>query len=159
MSHIQTSYHRNIFNQENFARTVKRTVKELDFLKHQCELDAIVFRGVSGSAVAYPAAFFLGLNLIHIRKEDDDTHSRYAVEGLMGAEHVVIVDDFVSTGQTLKTICAELQSTFRCHGYRNPTVEAVLLYKHQTVFPKTVHGFHPMLDGARVIAFDEGEGP
>jgi adenine/guanine phosphoribosyltransferase-like PRPP-binding protein len=70
------------------------------------KFDAIAFRGMSGALVAAPLALAIKKTLIMVRKPEDEKarHSTRAVEGDRGAQSFVIVDDFVSSGTTMKTM-------------------------------------------------------
>lgn len=71
--------------------------------KHRGEFDCIAFRGMSGALLAAPVASALGKNLILVRK-DEKRHSMYRVEGVRSKTRYIIVDDFVSTGDTVRAI-------------------------------------------------------
>jgi adenine/guanine phosphoribosyltransferase-like PRPP-binding protein len=70
------------------------------------KFDAIAFRGMSGALVAAPLALAIKKTLIMVRKPEDENarHSTRAVEGDRGAKRFVMVDDFVASGTTMKTI-------------------------------------------------------
>jgi len=72
-------------------------------LKRQ-EFDSIAFRGMSGAVSAPIIALALKKNLILVRKPEDRTHSQYRVEGFNASRRYVIVDDFISTGETARAI-------------------------------------------------------
>lgn len=65
--------------------------------------DAIAFRGMSGTIFAAPLAMQLKKQLLLVRKKDG-SHSDYDVEGDYDIINYIIVDDFVSTGKTIKCI-------------------------------------------------------
>lgn len=78
------------------------------------EFDALACRGVSGLIAAPILALELNKNLLIVRKSDERSHhnSCYGdgrlVQGDKAAKRYVIVDDFVSSGETAKTIVAEV---------------------------------------------------
>jgi orotate phosphoribosyltransferase len=65
----------------------------------------LVFRGVSGMLVGIRAADKTKRPYAIVRKDDEKSHSISKVLGWL-PEKYVIVDDFVSTGTTIKTIVA-----------------------------------------------------
>jgi adenine/guanine phosphoribosyltransferase-like PRPP-binding protein len=70
--------------------------------KHK--FDSIAFRGMSGALIATPVSLALNKPLILIRKEEDVTHSSFKVEGNKACKRYVILDDFISSGETYKAI-------------------------------------------------------
>lgn len=129
MGFVQSSYLRCVYEKEAYPQVVKAVVRELDALKARKTIDTIAFRGSSGAALAYPSAFFLGLSLLHVRKEDG-SHSPNKLEGLVGGEGIVILDDFVVNGDTLKTICSKLEDAWLGRIGKKPPIKAVLMYAH-----------------------------
>ena len=62
----------------------------------------IVMRGISGMSVGMALVADLGCNYAVVRKESDESNSYREIEGdIPGTGQVVIVDDFVATGDTL----------------------------------------------------------
>ena len=93
---------------ENLRSSVRRArmiLKELDF-------DAIAFRGMSGALIAPSLALSLNKSLLMVRKENDDTHSKNEhnglVEGDRAARSYIIVDDMISSGETVRAIRTEI---------------------------------------------------
>lgn len=86
---------------------IAMTVKSIGKLKFA----SIAFRGVSGSLVAPAVAVRLKKGLIVVRKDTSSQHSCYLVEGhrLIGPQKYIIIDDFPSSGQTVKEIVNEIK--------------------------------------------------
>lgn len=99
---------------ERRARTVKTAVK---FLKAKTkEFDAIAFSGMSGAVMAPILAYLLDKQLIIVRKDrgsehpDQASHSSAAVEYAGSLRtRVVIVDDFIASGKTVKRIIEKIR--------------------------------------------------
>lgn len=68
--------------------------------------DVVACRGVSGATMAAVVAYKLHKDLCIVRKPNDGSHSSYTVEGPTG--RYVIVDDFISTGATVKEIVKQI---------------------------------------------------
>src|SRR6185312_11074657 len=68
------------------------------------DFDAIAFRGMSGALVAPVLALNLNKTLILVRKPDDHHHGWDDIEGHKAARRYVILDDFVSSGDTIRAI-------------------------------------------------------
>jgi orotate phosphoribosyltransferase-like protein len=82
---------------------IDEAVKRLRWVRKKLPFDAVAFRGVSGAALGPTVADRLGVNIIAIRKPGDGSHSSNTAEGVRGVRYIVI-DDFVSSGKTLKTV-------------------------------------------------------
>ncbi len=90
------------------------------------KLDAVAIRGVSGALVGPTVAETLNLGLCIVRK--DTAHSRYRVEGPRDVTNYVIIDDLVSTGDTVRAIQAEVSRT-----YGGSRAVAVVLYNEADI--------------------------
>jgi orotate phosphoribosyltransferase-like protein len=55
---------------------------------------------MSGALIGPPVALRLNKSMILVRKDEDDTHSDYKVEGDRNIKRYVILDDFVCSGKT-----------------------------------------------------------
>lgn len=72
--------------------------------------DAIAFRGLSGALVAPLVARELNIGMIAIRKREN-CHSYDYVEGCIHeAENIIILDDLVSSGATIRAILEEMRA-------------------------------------------------
>lgn len=119
-----------VVNKEKRERVIRRCRKEiLNFP----EFDAIAFRGLSGALVTIPLAHILKKDIIVVRKPKDDEphHSWRMVEGLEpSGKRIIIVDDFVSTGRTIKAILEEIK---KISSPGNPCkFVGILLYNQET---------------------------
>ena len=68
------------------------------------KFDTIAVRGVSGLMIGPILTYVLNKHLLIIRKRGEKSHSLYRVEGNVNARRVLIVDDFVATGDTVDDI-------------------------------------------------------
>lgn len=74
------------------------------------KFDTIVACGVSGLLVATPVAFMLKKPMAVVRKEYDQTsHHSQRIEGNHGMQNYLFVDDFISSGETLKYMVKSIQ--------------------------------------------------
>lgn len=91
------------YSPENLAKSVALTQAALGGVKDL--FDSIVVRGVSGLIVGSPVALALGKPVVIVRKPGVSSHAHTLVSN---AWHVggryVIVDDFVSMGNTMRAI-------------------------------------------------------
>ena len=68
------------------------------------QFDSIAFRGMSGALLGPPLAMRLNKGMLLVRKSNDNSHSSFRVEGFIGCKRYVIVDDFVSSKNTINNI-------------------------------------------------------
>lgn len=92
-----------LLDQENTAQTTAAFIAAM--IEDGTPIDAIAFTGMSGALVAPRVASLLDLPMLMVRKAHDGSHSNYRVEGFVGSQCYVIVDDFVSSGATVEGIC------------------------------------------------------
>lgn len=84
------------------------------------DFDSIAFRGMSGALIGPPVALRMNKDMIMVRKESDDTHSPFPVEGRSNINKYVILDDFASSGNTVRQIRKAIktfQPKAKCLGY------------------------------------------
>ena len=94
----------------------KQRIKHLTF-------DSIAVRGTSGLLVGAPLAASMGKHLIIVRKDSDKSHSKERVEGWGFRQRILIVDDFIETGNTIDYIYEGIVET--CDDYK---IVGILLY-------------------------------
>ena len=107
-SHVpayQVSYLECALMKHKLKANVKKAARDLK--KQGFDFESIAFRGMSGAVLASPIALALDKTLILVRK-GENTHSRYAVEGDLSGQKYIIVDDFIVTGETVRTIIKEI---------------------------------------------------
>lgn len=130
-----TSY-LNELDPEQGIRAVQdgtRRLRDIDF-------DAIAFSGMSGALVAPAIAMALRAPLLLVRKDTDDSHAgKGRVEGALDAETYVIVDDFISSGATLKRMHAMINSALSVHrraypGNKPAICVGVFLYRYNEFY-------------------------
>ncbi len=91
------------------------------------EFDAIAVRGMSGSLVGPQIAMNLDKQLIIVRKET--SHSCSKVEGYFSNNtRYIIVDDFIGTGATVRSIIDNIQESCHVSMYK-ATCVGLAMYK------------------------------
>ena len=108
--------------------SVKRVLSTIK--KNKIRFIAIAFRGVSGALVAPAVAAALGKNLVLVRKRSERRHTIRNVEGETNGNYIII-DDFLETGRTCKTIISEIAKVDK--GSRKRRRVGVILYKHEDI--------------------------
>lgn len=105
---ISTIYLKQVFDPELFQLTVSKTLAGAEYIKRQYNFDTIAFCGVSGAAMAFLIAHAMKLPTLCVRKEDDASHYRRyrntPLEGNMNTLRYLILDDFISSGNTVNYI-------------------------------------------------------
>ena len=129
---IQSSYLHEAFDPNKLRVLITRVSVLLK--AGDIDYDAIAFRGTSGAALAFPLSVRLRKPLIHVRKCLG--HTRMIVEGDYGAKRYIIVDDFMDTGRTLRTIKKRINEAYSRSRLDEPTCVAVVLY-----VPSREYGF------------------
>lgn len=92
-----------------FANLVKRVVRNVRKLKRKLPFEAIAFSGTSGAALAYPLSVALKIPVICVRKPNERSHGQDVEGPVMQLGRYLIVDDFVSTGKTVRHVAKRLR--------------------------------------------------
>ena len=80
------------------------------------DYDCIVFRGVSGALIAPIVAYKLGVPVVPVRK-GENSHSSNLIELVGDYVHYLVVDDLISSGDTMReilTVCN--RHSMHCRG-------------------------------------------
>jgi len=92
----------------HYQAAVRRTLSYLYTRRH--DFDAIAFRGLSGSLIAPVVAYQLQKKMMAVRKENSP-HTSYKIEAASNpSERVLILDDFISSGATIREIISVVKS-------------------------------------------------
>lgn len=105
--HIQCAGHlERGLNPDLRRMTVENVIR---VLRHY-DFDAIAFTGLSGSLIVPTVAMLMNKTLLAVRKDNDKCHSGRLVEGDYNARRYIIVDDMISSGDTLRSIVDKISS-------------------------------------------------
>ncbi len=127
LSHsYQSEYLGSIFHLPSFKKIVEETIQCLNFVRQKHNADSLAFSGTSGSGIAYIASYALNMPLILVRKPaaQEPSHMFGFVEGNLDSKRYIIVDDFVSSGDTIARIICAIHS-----GIPNARCAAIHLYR------------------------------
>lgn len=98
----------------------------LDLKEHADRFDSIVISGYSMALIAPCVADALHKDIILVRKDNEDCHSSYYVEGIL-CQRYIIIDDLVCSGETLRRI----QKKIGDHFYSGAKLVGIYLYQPQ----------------------------
>jgi adenine/guanine phosphoribosyltransferase-like PRPP-binding protein len=112
-----------------FDKREKVIGKALAILKHcKDDFDVIVCRGYSGMVIAPTLAFCLKKPLFVVRKDGEKSHSAKKYIGDLGKRYLM-VDDFISSGQTYEEIMIALYKAHEKENMEPPVMAAIYLYE------------------------------
>jgi hypothetical protein len=103
-------YSRDAFNQTKLVDWARRNLEP-----YTDKYDVLVGTGLSGAMVVSLLAYTLGKRFMIVRKPDDkNNHSQRRFEGMLAKEdRILFVDDFISSGRTIKTMLETLRDHAR----------------------------------------------
>jgi adenine/guanine phosphoribosyltransferase-like PRPP-binding protein len=109
MSEHKPNYDSTVAHLRPFIRPSdnKKIIRNCIAVLSHLDFDTIAFRGLSGALLAPVIAMKMGKELIAVRK-GEKCHSYRMLEGNTAVERYVIVDDFVSCGDTVRAILDEV---------------------------------------------------
>ncbi len=113
----------DVVNPTYAPKVLKTFVKYIRSSKVQ--FDTIVCRGTSGLLVAPFVAMAMKKHLIIVRKSDGN-HYGSPTEGYTNPGRFIIVDDFIASGNTCRTIIQTILSNFQ---RTNPKCVAIFCYR------------------------------
>jgi orotate phosphoribosyltransferase len=113
--HLHDGLHPEI--RQKVSRRIITLLRSME-KRNDIQFDAIAARGLSGFLFAPIVAMALNKTLLMVRK-GERCHSGHTVEGDYGARNYIIIDDFISSGNTISATIdavAEEVPTARCVG-------------------------------------------
>jgi hypoxanthine phosphoribosyltransferase len=110
MTMVVSSYLGDCFDVEKLRGYARKIAKALR--PHAANFDAIAFRGMSGALVAPIVGHIMKKQLLLIRKpyHEESAHTSRVVEGNIEVQSYVIVDDMMSSGNTVQTIADDIRN-------------------------------------------------
>lgn len=104
---IHTNYLRNSLDKDLLKKNLAWAITTMK--KSKLDFDSIAVTGVSGLTFGSILAHRLNKNLIVVRKQTELTHSWCDIEGEKTGKKYIIVDDQISSGDTVKSIITRLR--------------------------------------------------
>ena len=124
---IIPDYSADFLTPTKLRRAVQKCVRIIR--KRKLKFDAIAFRGLSGAVVAPMVALALKKTMIAVRKSN--SHG-IKVCGDLGAQSYLIIDDFISSGVTIRKIVTGIDRA----SLNEPACVGIVLYARCTSFRK-----------------------
>lgn len=103
-----STYLHSVLDPYRLRKVMKTLYKVIKTKIGEDNFDAFAYRGMSGAGVATALSVYFCKPLIMIRKKGTESHSQHLVEGARDAKRIVVIDDCISTGETLKEIVSSI---------------------------------------------------
>lgn len=137
------SYLNTFLKVEKFEKVISTSSYLIN--KEFKNFDTIAVRGNSGLLVGAPLALHLKKDLIIVRKDTEKSHSDCMVEGWGINQRILIVDDFIESGNTIDYIYEYVGE--KCD---SPTFVGIFLYNPPPRYRRTTYT-HPDGTEFRVV--------
>lgn len=135
MLNIRTAYLKKALHPKDVKQTVTKLINKIH--SSNVEFDSIAVTGMSGVLIGSIISYKVNKPLILVRKRSDKSHSGYELEGNLGSEKYIIIDDTIDEGKTVNNIHKSIKK------HTNSICSAIFLYEHSfyaTVELCKIHG-------------------
>lgn len=153
MTIAASGYSRHQFDREKLRATAQRIAVRIPKLLQRFGADAVVVTGKSGMSVAFAAMMLADLPLVVVRKRGENSHGSMVegVEGLVVRKYIIL-DDFVSSGDTVRTIARDMEQNAHAYDREVPQPVGVACYDSCYTSPSSVALYGT--DGNHVASVD-----
>jgi adenine/guanine phosphoribosyltransferase-like PRPP-binding protein len=126
---ISSSYGWTSFPPSTFAARMDNASKDIKKLHKKLKFDSLAFTGSSGAALAFIISARLHIPIIYVRKVREKSNGN-KIESNAHAEikSYLIVDDFISSGATVRRIHREITDHAKEKSQRVPECQGVYIY-------------------------------
>jgi hypothetical protein len=111
---LSAEYHSNLTTPDQFRSVVDNTAAHIKrwLAASGAKVTHIVATGISGQSVAWPLSLALDLPVCIVRKHGEPSHMMYGgpVVGSGELGDYIIVDDLISTGETIRRVIQEINT-------------------------------------------------
>jgi adenine/guanine phosphoribosyltransferase-like PRPP-binding protein len=105
------------------AKVLKKVISDCKLKLKKVKFDTIAVRGTSGLLIGPSLAMALNKDLLIVRKPKESSHSSHRIEGIGTSQKIVLVDDFIASGETIRTMIKTIET--HCI---TPEIIGILLY-------------------------------
>ncbi len=124
---------------EDYNAKIQSAYNRFEELHAKYKFDAIAFTGSSGAAVAFPLAMLFKIPLIYVRKDGETSHgSPVECNARCHIKKYLIVDDFVSSGETVRRIVMKIRDRAELKGAYIPRPLGVMCFDTSITTTATV---------------------
>lgn len=121
---VYSSYSGSMFDRKQLRNRLGTLVKALPEIMKRHEADSLFVTGKSGIAMAFPLLTRLPVKIITVRKPGEDSHgSTFEGPSEFEPKRFMILDDFVSTGETVNRVLTQL---YQFYGEKMPQLVGVI---------------------------------
>lgn len=110
------------------TKKVKSADRKFASLRKTMKIDALAFCGSSGAAIAFPLAMRNNVPMIYVRKRGEKSHGSRVECNDEGINTYIIVDDFISTGDTVRHIMGSIKECAKRYSWKAPKCLGILLF-------------------------------
>lgn len=121
---IQDPGYGNGYSAEGVRRTAALLARDIPVMLANYDATHIVVTGKSGVSAAYAALMLVDFKLCVVRKPGESSHGM-GIEGEGEVGRYILLDDFVSSGATVRRVREALESEY----HTGPKMVAVLTYQ------------------------------
>jgi hypothetical protein len=126
---VSPQYSEDVWHPKKFKGLVHKLTRRLNrIIKENRNIQALAACGHSGLPVASVLSYNLGLPLIGVRKNCDGTHDHNQVNGYLDVPGYIIIDDLISSGQTVSNIMTSISAAAVNVGTEGPVCYGIVLY-------------------------------
>lgn len=137
---MHTEYLDTVFDKSRRSKVVRKVRESL----RAVPFDAFVCRGVSGLTMGSILAHSMRKDLVVIRKSEDDSHSDYEIEYGGDGRRLVILDDLISSGDTLEAVVGRLRNFSRKHEIELD-LQAIVFYNYFKYWDEGDYSCNPII--------------
>ena len=104
---VQTDYLSEVFEVTRFKHNIGLTIRMAKKIMLDLPFDSIAFTGTSGAALAFILSAEMGIPLLCVRKQSENSHyvrTTGLLEGNVNTRKYLFVDDFTSSGATFDRV-------------------------------------------------------
>ena len=107
------------FNTTSLRETVQRLSLAVPKMMRDLEADAIVVTGKSGISLAFALKMLIDVPVVVVRKKGENSHgSSIEGDGFTDVQKYIVLDDFVSSGATVRQIQQDMYDRAAvCNGH------------------------------------------